>query len=407
MRKKQTSTTVISLWMTVFGLVFCSIAIVSSPAYALWVGQSQINPFLELKGSYESNIYRVNEDTDSDTIITLSPGVHIEYPTGQGSSIKAVADYRADITVYGHHGDETIDPDEQLNTIDHRLGGYVTFNLPSGLLGKAGYVFTVSSIAPDYKGDTRNDYKQHTLEGVIGYRFADRYKIEFDYTGRFQNFDESEFSADDIHSNTMDLLGFYQIRPKLSTLLGGAYALFDRQDPFIDSEEYRAYGGFEYELSEKTEGLLKVGVASRQFDSDALDDVTDLFLDGHLRSEYLERTQWTLNLFRHYHDTALSDLTVENGIYYISTGFGGSVKHSLATLPNMSFVAELTLSKDSYPDDPDDREDNFIDANVGLNYKFYKYLSLGAAYNYINRDSNIDVRNYTNHLAMMRIRGLI
>jgi hypothetical protein len=321
--------------------------------------------------------------------------------------VKAVADYRADIKLYGNDGDGTIDPDGQLNTIDHRLGGHVIFDLASGWLGKAGYVFDITSTPPDYRGDTRNDYKQHSLEGIIAYRFADRYKIEFDYDGRFRSFDDSQFEVDDINSHVMELAGFYQIQPKLSALVGGSYGSFDRKEPFYDSKEYRGYGGLEYEVTEKTTGYVKVGVANRQFDTDLIDDATDVYLDGHVSSDYQERTQWTLSLFRHYNDTAVSDQTAQNGAYYISTGFGGNVRHSLATLPNMSFLAGVTLSRDTFPDDPDDREDNLVDAEVGFDYEFYKYLSLGASYNYKTRDSNIDVRNYTDHIAMMKIRGLI
>ena len=411
MRKglKHKTTAVISLWMKVFGLVFCIMGIASSPGYALWVGQSQVNPFLEVKGTYESNIYRVNEDEDSDFVTTISPGVHFEYPTSQNSSVKAVADYRADIKLYGNNGDGEIDPDEQLDTVDHRLGGHVTFDLASGWLGKAGYVFNATSTPPDYNGDTRNDYTQHNLEGVLAYRFADRYKVEFDYNGRFRSFDDSEFESDDITSHDMDLMGFYRIQPKLSAILGGSYVTVDRKDPFYDSTEYRGYGGLEYEATEKTTGYVKVGVANRQFDTDLVDDATDVYLDGRVTSDYQERTQWTLKLFRYYNDTAVSDQTAANGAYYISTGFGGNLRHSLATLPNMSFTGGITLSRDTYPDDPseDEREDNLVDVNVGVDYEFYKYLSLGAGYTYETRDSNIDERNYTDHIAMMKIRGLI
>ena len=398
---------VISLWMKVFGLVFCLVGIASSPVYALWIGQSQLNPFLEIKGEYDSNIYRVNSDEDSDFVTIISPGIHYEYPTSQNSSVKAVADYRADIKLYGNNGDATIDPDEQLNTIDHRLGGHVTFDLASGWQGKAGYVFNIASTAPDYSGDTRNDYKQHNFDGELAYRFADRYKVKFAYDGRFKSFDESEFEVDDMNSHMMELTGFYQVRPKLSALAGGSYSIVDREEPFYDSTEYRAYGGMEYEATEKTTGYVKIGFANRQFDSDLIDDATDVYLDGHVTSDYQERTQWTLKLFRHYNDTAVSDQSALNGAYYISTGFGGNVKHRLASLPSLSFLGGLTLSKDTYPDDENDREDNIVNANMGIDYEFYKYLSLGAGYTYTTRDSNIDERNYTDHIATMKIRGLI
>ncbi|PIE33125.1 hypothetical protein CSA56_13145 [candidate division KSB3 bacterium] len=396
-----------SLSMKVLGIALCMVCVAGSPGYALWVGQSQINPFLEVRGEYQSNIYRMEDDEESDFITVISPGIHFEYPTTQNPAIQAVLDYRADIRIYGNDGDSSIDPDSELNTVDQRLGGHVQYNLASGWLFKGGYALSITSNPPDFIGDTRNDYKQHDLLVLAGYNFADRYKIEFQYDGAFRSYDDSEFEVDDIDTHEIKLVGFYRIQPKVSVLLGGDYVTFSRQEPFYDSTEYRGYTGIEYEATESTTGTMKVGAARREFDTDDIDDATDFYVNGEIRSEYAENSFWSLKVFRDYHDSTVSDQTAYNGAYYMTTGFGGTITHALATLPNLSLSANVLLSQDAYPEDNDDREDNKIRGEFGIAYKFYKFVSLGAGYRYDNRDSNIDGLTYTNHSAFMSIKGLM
>ena len=409
MRKIQERNTgaSLSLRIKVFGIAFCMICMASSPGYALWVGQSQINPFLEIRGEYQSNIYRVESDEDSDFVTVISPGIHVEYPTTKNPALQAVADYRADIRLFGNDGDSTIDPDSQLNTIDHRLGGYILYNLTSGWLFKGGYTFNATSNPPDFQGDTRDEYTQHDFLALIGYKFADRYKVEIEYDGSFRGYDDSIFQSDDLDMNDIKLVGFYRIQPKMSLLLGGDYVVFSRQSPFFDSTEYRGYTGAEYEATERTKGILKVGVANKSFDTDAVDDATDFYVNGEVKSDYAENSSWSLKIFRDYNDSAVSDNTADNGAYYTSTGFGGKIVHALATLPNMSLLASVQLSQEYFPEDIDERKDNRINGELGVDYKFYKFVSIGAGYKYDSRSSNIDVRQYTNHMAFMKIRGLM
>jgi len=409
MRKIRENNTVVPLFLRIkaFGIALCIVWLISSPGYALWVGQSQINPFLEIQGEYQSNIYRVDSEEDSDFVTVISPGIHFEYPTTKNPTLQAVIDYRADMKLFGNDGDSTIDPDSQLNTVAHRFGGYMQYNLTSGWRLKGGYTFNATSTPPDFRRDTRNEYKQHDFLGLIGYTFANRYKIEIEYDGRFRGYDDSEFQADDLNINDVKLVGFYRIQPRMSLLLGGDYAMFDRKAPFYDNTEYRVYSGVEYEATENTKGLVKIGMASKQFDTEAVDDATDFYVNGEVKSDYAENSSWSLRVFRDHNDSAVSDATAVNGTYYTSTGFGGKIAHTFASLPNVSLLVSLLLSQDYYPDDTDKRKDNKVNGELGLEYKFYKFVSIGAGYRYDSRNSNIDVRNYTDHIAFMKIRGLM
>jgi hypothetical protein len=381
----------------------------SSPGQALWVGQSQVNPFLEIRGAYDSNIYRTSdlEGVDSDFITVISPGIHYEYPTTKNPLFKAIADYRADIIFYTKNGDSEVDPDSQLNTTNHRLGGEVLFDLASGVFIKGGYTLNITSSPPDFRGDTRDDYDQHDLLAQLSYRFADRYKVELDYRGLFRRFDKN--TVDDLNRNAFELIGFYQVRPKISILLGGSFVPIDRKEPFLDSTEYTLYTGGEYEATAKTKGILKVGAIARDFDKGfvEVDDLTNFYFSGEMINEYSDRLTWSLRLLREYNDTTVSNQTAESGVIYVSSGIGGRIDYTLASLPNMSTYSRLLFRDDDYTNDPEGRNDDRIQFGLGLDYKFYKYLIVGASYEYDNRNSNIPIYDFTEHIALLKIRGII
>lgn len=378
-----------------------------TPAYGMWVGQSQINPFVQVGGTYESNIYQTYTDEESDFITVISPGIHFQYPTAEDAQMKFSADYRADIKMYGNDGDSTIDPDGELNTVDHRLGADLFFNLASGVELAAGYAFDATSKAPSAPGDTRDPYKEHNLSGSMAYTYADTYKIEFGYDGMFRSFDDSENSTDDISQNAFQLIGFYNISSIFSVLVGGDYAMITRESPFFDSNELKGYGGFKYEITGKTTGQLKLGIVNRQFDTDTIDDPSDFYIEGMIESQYAEGSELNVRLFREYYDTSVTEETVENGLYYISSGIEGNLRHALPMLPNLSLLANVSYSKDVYEEDTSDREDSLWEFGGGIDYKFYKYITLGADYSRLSADSNIDENDYTDNLFTFNVRGIL
>jgi len=388
-------------------VITCGVMFAVFPAYGMWVGQSQLNPFVQVEGIFESNIYQTATDEEGDFITVISPGIHFQYPTAEDAPMTFSADYRADIRMYGNDGDSKIDPDGELNTIDQRLGADLFFDLASGVELAAGYAFNATSVAPSAPGDKRDPYKEHDLSGSVAYKYADIYKIEFAYDGMFRAFDESEDSEDDITQNDLQLIGFYNLSPILAVLVGGNYAMITREAPFFDSDEWKAYGGFEVDVTGKTTGRLKLGMVGRQFDTDLVDDPTDFYVDGVLESEYAEGSFAHFRLFREYYDTSVTEETAENGLYYISSGLSGDIHHVLPTLPNLALLANVSYSKDVYEEDVNDREDTIWEFGGGVDFKFYKYISLGAGYQYISADSNIDENDYTDNLATVSIKGIL
>ena len=397
-------------WLRTLGLALCLFCLWQFPAEALWIGQSQVNPFVEVQGVYETNVFRVSDDQeeDSDFITVISPGIHFEFPTSQNPTFRAVANYRADIKLYGNDSDSEVDPDGELNTIDHRLDGHLYFTLASGLRFTTGYTLNLTSKPPDFRGDTRDAYADHTFLAQTAYSFADRYEIQIGYTGSLRSYDDSENEDDNTSSHKGEATMFYRIFPKLSLLGGGSYTLINREEPtFSDSTEYAGYGGFRYEATEQITGILKVGAVHKDFDASDIDDATEIYAAGEMNAAFSETSTLTLQLYRKIGETSVTDESEGYGAYYLITGFDARMTYSLPALPNLSLIGDFSYTRETYPEDVNDRSDDNLEVGAGFDYKFLKFIVIGAKYQYSSTDSSIDTNDFTDHIAMMKIRAIM
>lgn len=379
------------------GFILLCFGFWSTSSQALRFGnQSQINPFLEVQGTYDSNIFRVSNDSDdneSDFMTVVSPGIHLELPTAEDSPYRLLGNYRANIKFYGASGDAAIDPNDELNTVEQRLDGQFKLSLASGLNFSTGYVLNLSSNPPDNPQDTRKEYTEHNLSTQIGYRFVDRYEVQAEYKGTFKSFEDIDFESDDVTTHRIDGTFFYRLFSSLWILGGGGYGLIDRDDLFFsDSTEYRGFGGVRFDVTERVTGQIRAGMISKNYDDEAIDDHTDVFINGEILSEMFESTKVSLFVQRELLEGSQSD-DITNP-YYVSTRFGASLKHVLTAVPNLSFAGSLELQWKDFPDDVDDRSDSIFEVGVGAEYKLLKFLSLGVNYKHNQNDSNLNENDY-------------
>ncbi len=392
------------------GLTIAMVFILSSSGQAIWLGQSQVNPYIEVQGIYDSNVFRVSEEEgeESDFITVISPGVHMEFPTAKDSLYRLLANYRANIKFYTLNEDAEIDPDGELNTIEHRLDGQAQLNFASDLSLATGYILNLTSIPPDFAGDTRDKYAEHEGMAQAGYKFVDRYELQLGYRGIFRRFSEEENEVDNTTTHRADATFFFRLFPSLSLLGGGGYAKVNREEPtFSDSTEYRGYGGVRFEATERFTGILKAGVVNKDFDSEGFEDTTEAFVSGEVVADFSEDTKMSLQVRRDIVETSVSDTSAVSGAYYVVTGVRATLAHTLAALPNLSFSGSLAYQNETYPEDVNDRSDDNFELGAGAEYKFFKYVIVGVSYLYSQTDSTEDVNNFSDNLVTLSIRAIL
>ncbi|GAK59311.1 hypothetical protein U27_06288 [Candidatus Vecturithrix granuli] len=408
--QKYSHNSVQHIWLCTFGLTLCLVCFQAFSAEALWIGQSQVNPFIEVQGVYETNIFRVSDDQDedSDFITIISPGIHFEFPTSQNPTFRVVANYRSDIKLYGNDGDSEVDIDGELNTIDHRFDGQLYYTFASGLRFTTGYTLNLASKPPDFRGDTRDEYTNHTFLVQTSYAFADRYEIQLAYTGSIRSYDDSQNEDDDTSTHQGEAMMFYRIFPKLSLLGGGSYTFINREEPtFSDSTEYAGFGGVRYEATEQITGIVKLGAIYKDFDASDVDNTTQVYASGEAQTTFSDTSSLNLRLYRNIGETSLTDESDVYGAYYVRTGFNARMTYSLAALPNLSFIGDFAYIHETYPEDANDRSDDNLEAGLGVDYKFLKFLVIGAKYQYSSTDSSVNTNDFVDHIAMMKLRAIM
>jgi hypothetical protein len=396
------------IWLQIFWLIIGLVCFFSIPAQALWFGQSQVNPFLEVQEVYETNVFQTSEDAERDAETVISPGLHLEFPTAKDSSYRFLANYRANIKLYGNNGDATLDPDEELNTVEHRVDGQVQFNLASGFKLAAGDIFNLTSVPPDFPGDTREKYTQHDVFAQVAYAFVNRYELQVRYDGTFKRFKAASNAPDDLTAHRGEVTFFYRLFNSMSVLGGGGYATINRQEPsFSDSKEYRGFGGVRLEMTDRLTGTVKVGVLSKKFTSASFTDTTEAYVSGDVVADVAETTRVTLKAQRTIAETSLAADSTTNGAYYVVTGLQAVVTHTLAAVPNLSLSGSGSYQHETYPEDVNNRRDNRLEVGVGAEYKLLKYLVIGANYTYLSNDSTLDANDYTDNILMLKVRAIL
>jgi opacity protein-like surface antigen len=398
---------------TVFGMIMMLVSCWNSSSEAIRIGnQSQFNPFFEVQETYDSNIFRVNEESpykESDFLTVLSPGIHLEFPTTENALYQMLGNYRANIKFYGANGDAKLDPNEELNTIEHRFDAQLKLKLVSGLSFGTGYVLNRSSTAPDFPGDVREPYVEQNIFANVGYQFIDRYEVQVEYRGIFWAFEKSDaLNSTDYSTHRLDGTFFYRLFPSLSLLGGAGYAMTNREEPFFsDSTEYRGFGGVRFDATSRLTGTVRAGMAARRYDADDIEDATEIFVSGEVVSELFEQTKLVVQVQREIVESTLFDASIASGQYYLSTRLGASLKHQLAALPKLSLSGSISAQWRGYPEDAQDRSDTVFEAGAGVEYKLLKYLSLGVNYAHSQNDSNVNEEDYNVDRATFLLRLLL
>ena len=397
------------------GVALLCLCLLSLPAQAIWLGQSQVNPYLEVQEIYESNLYNASTDEESGLITVISPGVHAEFPNSEDAKVRVIGNYRANLKLYNKHGDSSVDPNEELNTIEHRLEGKMEAKLSSGFAFATGYVLDLTSFPPSNPVDmneaelsvnTREHYAQHTFTAMGQYSFVDRYEVQLEYTGMLRSYEENDDS--DTTTHDIDATFFYRLFPSLTLLGGGGYGMTDLQgSDSSDSTIYRGFGGARFDATSVLTGQIKLGVIAKDFTENEFEDVTTVYALGEIAAKFSENTKLSVLLNREVSDTSLTSTTTDNGEYYIATGIQGNLTHTLAVLPNLTLRGLAGLKKEVYPEDSDERDDTIFEVGAGADYKFYKFLILGAEYIHIQSDSSVSGYEYSADRAMISVRGIL
>jgi uncharacterized protein (PEP-CTERM system associated) len=141
----------------------------------------------------------------------------------------------------------------------------------------------------------------------------------------------------------------------------------------------------------KLQGELNVGYQWKSFENQSTptgtrrDDIDTWIAATMIR--YKPTTTTTLNFMI---TRALRDTGADTNEYFEDTGVGIELRQIILT--KFTFIVGANYNKNDF--NTNNREDDNYNVNVGVDYKIQDWLTVGIGYNYKEKDSNIDIKDF-------------
>lgn len=344
----------------------------------------------------DDNIYKVEDNTEGDTILVLAPEIA---HTSVFSKHRLDLGLNAALASYSDKDDENY-TDSQLFA-DLLLDLTKKFNLGMGTNYTMGHDARGSTGAALIQSLEPDTWEQLTLylDGVYGRRTSQaQIEVKVDHVGKdYTNNDQEARNRD---TNTMYFTFFYNLTAKSSYLLelrSAGITYTDAPDDARDSTETSILVGTRWEITDLTTGELRLGSLNKDLNGDldtqgnVLEDFSGFTVEGNMQWTPLEADRFFMGFTRQANES--SQVTAS---YYIATIFNLDWQHEFS--PIMGMNAGLRFEDDDYSDG---RNDDVTNIYVGGNYNITQRFSLAANYQYASRVSSQDFVEYTANTIML------
>jgi polysaccharide biosynthesis protein VpsM len=358
------------------------------------IGDLQIHPSMQVRTDYSTNVYQSygGLPASSGFITALTPALKFLLPVAQHQFF---AEYKADFNLYS--------VDSETNYIQQRVGGGAKLKFGGNLDLSMTYYYTGSEIPRLAKSQFGNNlngfnldsrpYNQNDFKGLIGWSFADRWRVEGLYNffnTRYKN--EIDFNSN-YESPSYGGKVYYRFTSKVSSFGEYTYSVITYPyDPVYDNRTQFAYLGLAFDPSAKLRGELKVGYETKKYERSIqgrADNPSGTAIDVNLTRLFSDYTALKLLLNRR----IAEDLTTNAP--YTENKVGLELKHFWSRNEKVSGTLRggySTLRFEGQTEDIDGslkyREDQRWEFGAGLGYDFRRWLTISLGYQYINNASN-------------------
>ncbi len=363
------------------GALLClGILAAAGPARArgnISLGSVQVNPYLNLRQQYRSNIYLTADDEISDFITFLSPGVRFYMPRADG---EFELDYRADLLFYRDNSREDTDRHLVLLKGDWIIGRNYDFVIQNRLHITDDPATSELTELEDRTRNTFNTGLTRTGNNVsLGAGFT---SVLDDYKDR-DDLDRTE--------NYITLDGYYTVRPKTDIHMRyrRGEIKYDRKTPLRDASYDELTAGVTGRISPKITGEIRAGYQWRDYDDPARQDFGGGVVVARAVHQMNTRVRTTLDIARGAEESTFGDNS-----YYAYTSFNLGYEHIMGR----KHVARAGAGyrNNDYPEAVGgfSREDDIWSFSLGWDYNIRKWAVLGISYEHRKRDSDYPLHDY-------------
>ncbi|MEN8140629.1 MAG: outer membrane beta-barrel protein [Thermodesulfobacteriota bacterium] len=321
-----------------------------------------------------------------------SPGGHYQQLNKQEgfSRYQAYALYVADIDRYDDH--------DERDTIRQSAEGFFQYNFRGGLSIDI-YDKFKDSEDPMATGDSTiiDEYKSNLVGLILDYDATDKVRLRFDYNNFHLRYDDLLSQGQDRDDNSYALYTYYNYSPKTSIF--AEYEFVDVKydtNTVLDTQQHYGYLGMEWLPTGKTTLAGKVGYGQRQGDIAAVDDSGPV-LELSVNHDFTVKTSINILAMHKFNET-----TVASALYSQDSSINVLFSQIITDKIGLAILADYT-KMDFMGPAAQDRTDYFYTLAPTLRYSMQEWLGAEIGYEYIQRESNLDVFDYTTNSAFLRL----
>ncbi len=358
------------------------------PTWALDLDGIKVTPSLAYTGEFDDNVFRTPNNTSSDYINTISPGIAVEATPGKHI---LTASFRADILRYVNN------TNQDTERYFANLSTIFNFNRLQLRLKED---FRHTDDFPTSELTQRIERNENYLTGGFDYDVIQRWGIGFDLTWGNINYLQADFDFLNRNTYTYATNIYYRITEK--TRVFGEFDFVQEvylNDKTRDDYRYRALLGVRGDLTERFSLTAKGGYEYLDFyQSDFYPNQNNFVIGLEAGYRPLDRLQIGLVITR-----SVQASTFANNADYGS--FNTTLVVSYAFTPKILILPRAAFGVDNYkvaavnPSNGmlEKRLDYLYGAGIGIRYQLLKWLRLEANYQFERRDSNFNEFDYNDN----------
>jgi len=381
------------------------------------------HPFVSVGGYYTSNIFNLDHDEKSDTVLVVSPGIWVALPASRQQLVEVetlntapggleVERFNSDterrFQGYALYRGEFHENNkfEEAETDDHRAEGLLVYRLRGGLSLELLDVYQ-DDHDPYSTGDADerqlDTWKSNLLTPSISYQVSPKTRLRLDYSWYDLNYDQARRDYRDRRDQTVSGYAFYQFAPKTSAFLETEYIAVDYDHSGDrDNHEMRYLGGIQWKVTDKSRGRVKLGYGKKQFEGPANDDRKFFVVETYLNHRFTRKTSVSLLASRRAGETDVQG-TRDVLTHRVRLGYTQLLTPKVTAKITASYYRDVYDGDITEGGQTDERQDNKYRGEFAMGFAPRRWLNFTTGYVYTNRDSNFDTRDYTDHTVYLHV----
>lgn len=387
-----------NIYQSIFVLAFLSSIIIFNPvsyaAEGLKLGDAEFIPWAEVTVQYDDNVFLDSSDEKDDVIVTLTPGVSLEWPF-QDNKLKL--DYHTDII-------EFLDYTSQDST-NHYVSGNLEIELRD----------VTFNIYDDFKRvferpsteDTSRVKRDDNTAGITAKMQKERLGIQLGYEHFIRNYrSDAIYEKYDRTEDIYSLLLTHKTFSKTELLLEYDFAQIEYDtSTHSDSDYNQILVGAIGELTPKTTATIKTGYMARDYEEGNETDFDSGVLYADITHKFSDTNALKLSLLR-----SAEESTYGSNNYYKIENVSAVFDHYFTT-KLLGFI-NGSYQLNSYPIETTEgtetrsRKDEYASLGAGFRYYAEKWLTLTLKAEHIDRDSNFEIFDYEHNLVTLSAKAI-